>query len=140
SFGDAVRFLAGGATGLALHEGSHIAFDTIFGVGVEVHGVDFHGIPFFALSPDGFPTAKQRYVITSAGFWMQHEGNEYLLTTRPDLRRQHAPFAKGVFASSVLASVACGGAALAQTGPIERDTFGMAPALRVREPWVGVMV
>src|SRR4051812_36279328 len=106
--GEAARFLAGGASGLALHEGSHVAFDALFGVGVEAHGVDYHGIPFFALSPRDRPTPPQRYVITSAGIWTQHVGNEWLLSRRADLRHQDAPFAKGLFAFNVLCSVAYG--------------------------------
>ena len=56
-------------------------------------------------------------MISSAGFWVQHGTNEWLLTRRPNLRRERAPFAKGVLAFNVLASMAYAGAALARTGP-----------------------
>lgn len=138
--GRVVRFLAGGAAGLFFHESGHVLCDLAFGVGVNAHRVDFHGIPFFALSAEERATPRQRYVITSAGFWVQHAGSEWILSRRPNLRHERAPFTKGVLAFNVLASVAYSGAAFAQTGPIERDTHGMADALRIPEPWVGAMV
>ena len=49
----------------------------------------------------------------------------------PNLRHEHAPFAKGMFAFNVGASFAYAGAAFARTGPVERDTRGMADALRL---------
>ncbi len=133
-------FLAGGATGLVAHESGHLALDAAFGAGVNVHHVDFGGIPFFAVSPSEPVTPRQRFAITSAGFFVQHAGSEWLLSRHPRLREEHAPFAKGLLAFNVLASVAYGGAALARTGPVERDTNGMAESLRVAEPWVGLMV
>jgi hypothetical protein len=60
---------------------------------------------------------------------MQHAVNEWLLTSRPQLRDARAPFAKGVLAFNVLASMAYGGAAMARAGPTERDTRGMAASL-----------
>ena len=40
----------------------------------------------------------------------------------------------------MLASVAYAGAAFARTGPVERDTRGMADALRWKEPYVGLLI
>ena len=71
---------------------------------------------------------------------MQHAENEWLLVTRPALRRERAPFAKGVLAFNVLASVAYAGTAFAKTGPLERDTRGIAAASRIDERWIGAFV
>jgi hypothetical protein len=138
--GDAVVFLAGGALGLAAHEGGHVVADLACGVSPRVKGVSFSGIPFFAVThPAGQPPRKE-FVISSAGFWVQHATSEWLLTRRPELRQQHAPLAKGLLAFNVLASTAYAGAAFARAGPLERDTRGMAASLGVAEPWVGAMV
>ncbi len=51
-------------------------------------------------------TPRRELIISSAGFWVQHAGSEWLLTRRPRLRRERAPFAKGVLAFNVLASAA----------------------------------
>jgi hypothetical protein len=85
-------------------------------------------------------TPRQEFTISSAGFWVQHGTSELLLTRRPHLRKEHAPFEKGILAWNVVASAAYSGAALARTGPPERDTRGMATSLRVGEPWMGALV
>ena len=59
---------------------------------------------------------------------------------RPRLRFERAPFAKGVFAFNIGASAVYSVAAFARTGPIERDTRGMAFASRTDEPWIGALV
>jgi hypothetical protein len=71
---------------------------------------------------------------------MQHATNEWLLSRRPNLRQARAPFAKGLFAFNVLASVAYAGTAFAKTGPAERDTRGMAASSRIDERWIGGLV
>ena len=71
---------------------------------------------------------------------MQHAENEWLLSRRPDLRLERAPLAKGVFAFNVITSMAYAGAAFAKTGPVERDTRGMAASLRIDERWIGALV
>lgn len=134
------KFVAGGALGLATHEAGHLVFDAIFGADPSVRKVDFHGIPFFAIThPSGLPP-RQEFTISSAGFWVQHAENEWLLSRRPDFRRQHAPVAKGVFTFNVVASIAYSGAAFARTGPVERDTRGMADSARIDERWIGALV
>lgn len=134
------KFLAGGALGLAAHEGGHLAFDFAFDAEPEVRRVNFHGIPFFAIRHrDDLPPARE-FIISSAGFWVQHAGNEWLLTRRPNLRAAEAPIAKGLLAFNVLASAAYAAAAFARTGPQERDTRGIAASARIEEPWVGALV
>jgi hypothetical protein len=136
----AAKFLAGGAVGLAAHETGHLIFDGIFNANPGIKKVDFHGIPFFAITHDAGLTPRKEFIIDSAGFWVQEATNEILLSRRPNLRDEHAPFTKGVFAFNVLASVAYAGAAFARTGPYERDTRGMADALGWKEPYVGLLI
>ena len=136
----AAKFLAGGALGLAAHESGHLLFDGIFDAHARLEKVSFHGLPFFAITHDPGLSPRREFVIDSAGFWVQQVSNEILLTQRPDLRNAHAPVLKGVFAFNVLASVAYAGAAFARTGPVERDTLGMASSLRWKEPVIGAII
>lgn len=133
------RFVGGGALGLGLHEGGHLVLVSIFGADPGIRKVSFGPIPFFAISHDEV-TPSREYAIASAGFWVQHASSEWLLTTQPRVRRQHAPLAKGLLAFNVLASVAYATAAFGTFGPYERDTRAMAEALDVGEPWVGAMI
>ncbi len=133
-------FLAGGALGLGAHEAGHLFFDVIFNADPGIRGVDFHGIPFFAITHRSDLSAAQEFTISSAGFWVQHAGSEWLLTRRPRLRYEHAPLAKGVLAFNVLASGAYAGAALFRTGPAERDTKGMADSADIDERAIAVVI
>ena len=133
-------FLAGAAVGLGAHESGHLLFDAIFDAHPGIKKVDFHGLPFFAITHDTGLSPRREFVIDSAGFWVQEATNEALLSRRPNLRRERAPFTKGVFAFNVGASIAYAGAAFARTGPVERDTRGMADALRWKEPYVGLLI
>ena len=134
------EFLAGAVVGLAAHEGGHLLFDAIFDADPGVKKVDFYGIPFFAITHRSDLPRRQEFVISSAGFWVQHGTNEWLLSRRPRLREEHAPFAKGMFAFNVGASAAYSVAAFARIGPPERDTRGMAVSARVAEPWIGALI
>jgi hypothetical protein len=133
-------FLAGAATGLGIHEGSHLFFDVLFDADPGLRRVEFHGIPFFAITHRGDLSPRREFAIDAAGFWAQHAGSELLLTRRPRLRHERAPFAKGLLAFNVAASAAYSIAAFARTGPPERDTRGMAAAARVDERWIGALV
>lgn len=133
-------FVAGGAIGLGAHEGGHLLFDVLFDADPGIRRVDFHGIPFFAITHRNDLSPAKAFTIASAGFWVQHLGNEWLLIKHPRLRYERAPLLKGLFAFNVLVSGAYGVAAFAQTGPAERDTRGMALTSDVPEPWIGVMV
>lgn len=136
SAGDVVRFLAGGAIGLALHEGGHLAANVATGSTPGLRGVRFGPIPFFAITHEPVSPARA-FVISSAGFWMQHASSEWILSRRPRLRDESAPVVKGILAFNVLASAAYAGAAFGRFGPGERDTRGMASSAGIREPWVG---
>jgi hypothetical protein len=134
------QFLTGATVGLAAHESGHLLFDGIFDADPGIKKVSFHGIPFFAITHDARVSPRREFVIDSAGFWVQEATNEWLLTRRPHLRRERAPFVKGVFAFNVLLSVGYAGAAFARTGPAERDTSGMSESLRWKEPYVGALI
>ena len=133
-------FLTGAAIALGAHEAGHVAGNLVYGEKPGVRKVNFHGIPFFAISHRSGLPPRREFVISSAGFWMQHAEDEWLLTRRRNLRREHAPLAKGLLAFNVLASVAYAGTAFAKTGPPERDTRGIAASARVDERWVGSLV
>lgn len=74
---------------------------------------------------------------------MQHAGSEWLLSTRPHLRRESAPFLKGVLAFNLATSAVYATAAIGKLGPPERDPLGMAASLGKKgwpEPAVGVLI
>jgi hypothetical protein len=133
-------FVAGGAIGLAAHEGGHLVFDVLFDANPGVRRVDFHGIPFFAITHRSDLPPGKEFTISSAGFWVQHLGNEWVLTKRPRLRHERAPLVKGLVAFNVLASGAYAGAAFFKTGPSERDTRGMADSSNLDERWIGLAI
>jgi hypothetical protein len=133
-------FLAGGVIGLGAHEAAHLLANVAIGEKPGLRKVDFHGIPFFAITHRNGISPRREFLVSSAGFWAQHAGNEWLLGRRPNLRRERAPIAKGIFTFNVLASAAYAGAAFTRTGPVERDTRGMAESARVDERWIGALV
>ncbi len=134
-----MKFLAGGASAFVLHESGHLFFDALFDSKPFVTEVHFGPIPFFAVSHET-ATPTQEFIISSAGFWTQEATSEWLLTTRPDIRRERAPFAKGVLAFDVLTSIGYGTVAMFKAGPVERDTRGMASGIGVDERAIGAMV
>lgn len=138
----ALAFLGGAATAFGAHEGSHLLFDTLFDARPGIKRVDYGGIPFFAITHQ--PVSRRReFVISSAGFWTQHAIDEWLLSSRPALRRERAACLKGMLAFNVLASVAYSGAAFTHTGPPERDTRGIAVTTGARgvdERWIGALI
>jgi len=137
---DAAAFLAGGALGLTFHEMGHVLFDAAFDAHATLETVHFGPVEFFAITHENNLPWRQEYAIDSAGFWVQEATNEWMLTSRPNLRATKAPLAKGLFAFNVLASVGYAAVAFSKSGPGERDTRGMAAALGVDERTVGVMV
>jgi hypothetical protein len=137
---DAVTFAAGAGLALAMHESAHLIFDAAFRADVSVERVHFGPIPFFALAHRGDLSARREFTISSAGFWAQEASDEWLLTHRPGLRREHAPLLKGVLAFNVANSVGYAAVAFARAGPFERDTRAMADAIGIDERAIGVMV
>jgi len=134
------RLLLGGGAGLVLHESGHLIADWAFEEKVVVKKVGWKGVPFFALShaPDLSP--RREFTVSSAGFWSQFLYSEQILTHHPDLRREESPLRKGVLTFHVVTSLIYAGAAFGKTGPIERDTRGMADSLHINERWLGALV
>ena len=135
-------FLGGAAAGLGIHESGHVLFGAALGAHPSVVRINYGGVPFFAIHHDDVPRRRE-FVISSAGFWMQHAGSEWLLSTRPRLRQERAPFAKGVFAFNLGTSFVYAASAFGRLGPPERDPRGIAASLGRRgvpEPVVGGLV
>ena len=133
------KFLGGAVLGLALHEAGHLTLDLMAGTTPGIGAVSYAGIPFFAITHHTV-TPRKEFLISSAGFWSQHLSSELLLTRRPHLREAHAPVAKGLLTFNVLTSVMYAGAAIGRTGPLERDTRGIAVSARIAEPWVAPVI
>jgi hypothetical protein len=133
-------FFAGAALGFAAHESSHLVLDLAFGAHPDVHGVDFHGIPFFAIGHRSGLPHREEALISWAGFGSQHVLSEWLLSHGTPLRERHAPVAKGVLAFHVVCSAVYGVGAFPRTGPAERDTRGIASSASVDERLVGALV
>ena len=136
---DSGKFLAGAALALAVHESGHLLFDVLFDAEVNVKAVHLGAIPFFAIAHKPGLPPREEFTISSAGFWTQEGTAEWLLTTRPDIRHEHAPFAKGVLAFDLLTSFGYGTVAFFKAGPPERDTRGMS-AIGASEPAIGAMI
>jgi hypothetical protein len=137
---DVVKFLAGAALGLAAHEAGHLVLDFAFDAKPRVKRVALGGIPFFAITHRSDLSPRREYAISSAGFWVQESWNEIMLTRRPMLRHAHAPLSKGALAFNILTSIGYAAVGFARTGPVERDTRGMADAIRVDERAIAAMV
>ena len=136
---DTASFLAGAAVALGAHEAGHLAFDVVFQADPTLKAVHFGPFPFFAVTHSSDVSPRREFTISSAGFWMQEATDEWLLTSRPALRREHAPFVKGLLVFNVLNSIGYAGVAFFRAGPYERDTRGMT-ATGIDERAIGLMV
>jgi hypothetical protein len=137
-----VTFLAGGVTGLAVHESGHYVTSVAFDASPGTKPIRYAGIPFFAVTHRPV-TRRKEFVISSAGLWMQHAGSEWILSARPGLRNESAPFLKGLLVFNIATSVMYAGAAMKRLGPPERDPRGVATSLGRTgwpEPAVGAMI
>ena len=137
-----LTFLAGAAAGLGLHEAGHIITSATFGAEPRVRGLESGPVPFFVITHEPV-SRRQEFVISSSGFWMQHATSEWILSSRPHIARERAPFLKGILAFNLGTSAVYGIAAFAKSGPPERDTRGIAVSLGhdgIPEPAVGLLV
>jgi len=138
----ALTWVAGGVTGLGLHELGHVGAAQALGAHPRVKRIQAGPIPFFAIAHNAVGRRRE-YAVSAAGFWVQHATAEWILTRHPDLRSERAPFRKGLLAFHLITSTVYGIAGLAGTGPSERDTRGMAVSLGrsgVPEGAVGALV
>jgi hypothetical protein len=124
---DSVKFIAGGAAGLVMHESGHLLFDAIFDAKPYLTGVHLGPVPFFAISHRSDLSPRLEFTVSSAGFWIQQATDEWMLTRRPSLGDEHAWGAKGLLAFTVLNSVGYSIVAFAKGGPPERDTTAASP-------------
>jgi hypothetical protein len=134
------KVLLGGAAGLGLHEAGHLVANWAFEEKVVIKKVDYKGVPFFALSHSPDLSPRREYVVSSAGFWAQFLYSEQILTHHPNLRSEQSPVRKGMLTFHVVTSMVYAGAAFGKTGPIERDTRGIAASRRIDERWIGALV
>jgi hypothetical protein len=137
-----LTWLAGGLTGLAIHESGHVVTAAALGAHPGLRSIKAGVIPFFAVTHD--PVNRRReYTISAAGLWAQGASVEWMLYARPNLRHEHAPLLKGVFAFHLVTSAIYGAAGFAGVGPPERDTRGMALSVGrdgVSEGAIGALV
>lgn len=133
------RVLLGLTLGLVAHEAGHLVADIGVGQTPGLKRVSYAGIPFFAITHQPVGAGKE-FVISSAGFWAQHVTSEVILSRHPRLRHERAPVLRGVLAFNVLVSVMYASAALARTGPPERDTRGIAASVGMDEPAIAPVV
>lgn len=138
--GEAWTFVGGAALGLGAHEFGHVLFGLVFDADPGLRRVSLKGLPFFAITHRADVSPRQEYVISSAGFWMQHATSEWILSSEPRLRDTRAPLRKGMLAFNVTASLAYATAAFARAGPGERDTRSMALSRGMDERWVGALI
>jgi hypothetical protein len=134
------KVLLGGAAGLGLHESGHLVANWAFEEKVDVRKVNYKGIPFFALAHPNNLSPRREYVVSSAGFWAQFLYSEQILTHHPNLKDERSPFRKGMLTFHVVTSLVYAGAASGKTGPVERDTRGMASSRRIDERWIGALI
>jgi hypothetical protein len=117
----AAIFAGGAVTALAAHESCHLIANLAMGNRPGFQSVTFLGfIPYFAIVPsihcrgenctksngENFgPGRPGLYTIVSAGIQCQQYEDEVILTWRPGLRMDNAPFRKGMLAFNTLISI-----------------------------------
>jgi hypothetical protein len=134
-------------TAFVVHEACHAAANLAFGNVPTLEPVRFLGfVPFFAVSPGiqcaggactkrsgapFYPGPRGYQVIVGAGIVCQEVTDEIILTARPRIRTERAPFLKGMLLFNTAASVAYGIANLAGIEPPEGDVRGYDSVARV---------
>jgi hypothetical protein len=132
----------GFVTGFLAHESGHLAVNLMLGNVPAFEGLLVFGfIPFFAITPridcqgevctknDGEIFAagpRGKYAIVSAGFNVQHLTDEVLLSRRPNLRYEDAPYQKGVLLFNVFLSCMYAAGSLTGLQDPHGDMAGMA--------------
>lgn len=135
---DLLPFLGGALAGLAIHEAGHYTLNLALGTDPYLKRVETAGIPFFAISHRKEVSPRQEYAIATAGFWAQHAMSEAILRKYPHLWRDAPMAVKGAFTFHLATSLVYAYAALAKSGPPERDTLAMARGLGLDERWIGL--
>jgi hypothetical protein len=157
----AAIFAGGAATALATHESCHLIANWATGNQPSFEPVSFLGfIPYFAIVPSihcrngdchkrngehywaGRPGL---YTIVTAGLQCQHYEDEVILTRRPELRMDSAPFRKGMLAFNTLLSIGYVLANWTGVEPVDGDIAGIhrdggAPRLLLSSMVLGIAV
>lgn len=134
-----LTFLAGGASGLVLHEAGHVTSGLIAGANPGFKRLDYGIIPFFAVTHDTV-SRRREYLISSSGFHAQHLANEWLIGSAST---KQSAFRQGWLTFNLATSAVYTAAALGTFGPAERDTRGMAISVGedgIAEPVIGVLI
>lgn len=144
--------LGGALTAFLAHEAGHIFANLLLGNSPRFDGMLVWGvIPFFAVAPglrcDGdvctdrsgerFRAGRRgNYFIVTAGFHVQHLLDELILTRRPRIRDERAPFQKGMLLFNV--ALSCMYAVGAYTGLEDPhgDLAGAARASGMHHAWL----
>jgi hypothetical protein len=154
-------FVGGAVTALAAHESCHLLANWVTGNQPSFEPVSFLGfIPYFAIVPSircrngdchkrngehywaGRPGL---YTIVTAGLQCQHYEDEVILTRRPELRMDSAPFRKGMLAFNTLLSIGYVLANWTGVEPVDGDIAGIhrdggAPRLLLSSMVLGIAV
>ncbi len=138
--GDPAEFFTGAIIGLLAHESGHLMANAAVGSDPHTEHVSFASIPFFTIEPGYELADRDHYFTAQAGFMTQHALNEWLLEKYPNLRNEDRPMLEGVAAFNFWLGVGYAASAIAQYGPQERDTKGMADNLGWDEPAVGLLI
>jgi len=141
--------------GFLAHEAGHVLMNLAYGNVPNLEGLRYAGfVPFFRISSgvscnaDGcFKNGEEFkggrtgvYLITSAGFNMQHIINEVLLSLGPNLQHHRSPFQKGILFFNPSLSLGYGLSTWFQVKPPVGDIQGMAGAAQINPNWVALMV
>ncbi len=137
---DPKRFFTGAFLGFLGHETGHVLANYAVGTDPYLKSVKYGPFPFFTIEPGKELTDREHYLISSAGFNAQHLINEWMLTSHPNLREEDEPLLKGIATFNFWLTVGYAASAFTKTGPVERDTKGMADSLGWSERSVGAMI
>jgi hypothetical protein len=135
-------FAGGALSGLALHEMGHVTANLAYRNVPGVQGIVVSGfIPWFVIDArlslsrgvyyerNGsvfVGGGRAYYVINTAGFMVQNVGSEILLSSRPQLLHEHAPYAKGLLWMNMLLSLGYATASLLGVEDPHGDIYGGA--------------
>ncbi len=141
TFASVALTAAGFVTAFVVHEACHGVANLAMGNVPTIEPVRFLGFfPFFAVSPNVYcqggtcvrrngepflPGPRGLSFIVSSGILCQEITDEIILTERPRIRYETAPFLKGMLLFNTAASVAYGIANLSGIEPPEGDLRGL---------------
>ncbi len=147
---------AGVASAFVAHELGHVLVNLAYGNTPQFESLQYAGfIPFFRIShgmycnefgcfnDDGEPFKGGRsgvYLITSAGFNVQHLVSELILSLDRPIRNHRSPMQKGMLFFNLSLSVGYVLSTWFQIKPPVGDIEGMADAAQLNPNWVALMV